>query len=86
MHFPFCFFAGKVPSVRDGIVAATGCINQGRECCIAELPLQVKNCSSFVVYDLVPTPKCNMGYCAGDGLPCPEGMTSSTGFTPCTCT
>ena len=89
------FVSGDIPDVSDGIVSATGCINNGRECCVAELPIQVRNCShsqgvdgngdGIVVYHLGPTPECNMGYCAGEGLPCPNGLSSRTGFTPCNC-
>ena len=68
-----------------GSVDATGCITRDRECCVAELPLRVRNCSSFVVYRLEPTPGCNMGYCVGDGVPCPTGLNSESGYTPCEC-
>ena len=89
-------FLGEIPDAASGIVPATGCINNGRECCIAELPIKVRNCSretqgsdsnsdGIVVYHLGPTPECNMGYCAGEGLPCPDGLTSENGFTPCSC-
>ena len=91
-HF---FISGEVPAASDGIVSATGCINNGRECCVSELPIQVRNCSSshgvdsrgdgIVVYHLGPTPECNMGYCAGEGLPCPNGLSSKNGYTPCNC-
>ena len=74
-----------MPSVHQGIVATTACINQDRECCVAELSIAVRNCSSFVVYKLKPTPGCNMGYCVGEGVPCPSGLASSNGFTPCDC-
>ena len=76
---------GEVPSVSAGSVDATGCITRDRECCVAELPLRVRNCSSFVVYRLEPTPGCNMGYCVGDGVPCPKGLNSESGYTPCEC-
>ena len=74
-----------MPSVHQGIVASTACINQDRECCVAELDIAVRNCSSFVVYKLKPTPGCNMGYCVGEWVPCPSGLASSNGFTPCDC-
>ena len=89
------FIPGKIPDSSDGIVSATGCINHGRECCVAELPIKVRNCTQslgvdgngdgILVYHLGPTPECNMGYCAGEGLPCPDGLGSSNGFTPCKC-
>ena len=47
--------------------------------------LQVRNCSSFIAYHLVPTPGCNMGYCVGEGVPCPPGLASDNGYTPCDC-
>ena len=77
--------SGEVPSVSAGSVDATGCITRDRECCIAELPIRVRNCTNFVVYRLEPTPGCNMGYCVGDGVPCPVGLTSESGYTPCDC-
>eukprot|EP00094_Tigriopus_californicus_P010881 TCALIF_10496-PA protein Name:"Similar to Cyp2j6 Cytochrome P450 2J6 (Mus musculus)" AED:0.07 eAED:0.07 QI:0/0.78/0.7/0.9/1/1/20/349/2332 len=72
-----------IPSEEEGTVEATGCINRDRECCINELPMQVRNCSKFIVYHLEPTPTCSMGYCIGEGVPCPEGLTSENGYTPC---
>ncbi|XP_059099319.1 uncharacterized protein LOC131893336 [Tigriopus californicus] len=74
---------GDIPSEEEGTVEATGCINRDRECCINELPMQVRNCSKFIVYHLEPTPTCSMGYCIGEGVPCPEGLTSENGYTPC---
>ncbi len=80
------YFPGSIPSVSDGITSVTGCINRDRECCIGELDLKVKNCTAgFVVYHLIPTPSCNMGYCAGQGVPCPKGLASKSGYTPCDC-
>ena len=77
--------AGEIPTISEGTVSATGCITRDRECCFGELPLLVRNCSSFVVYRLQPTPACNMGYCVGEGVPCPSGLASETGYTPCDC-
>ena len=80
--------AGAVPSVLQGVVTTTACINQDRECCVGELDISVRNCSSFVVYKLKPTPACTggaMGYCVGEGVPCPSGLASSNGYTPCDC-
>lgn len=74
---------GSIPTVRQGVVATTACINQDRECCVGELDIAVRNCSDFVTYRLVPTPACNMGYCVGEGVPCPEGLASTNGYTPC---
>jgi len=74
---------GTVPPVSEGIVETTACINQDRECCVGELSLAVRNCSSMVLYRLQPTPSCSMGYCVGEGVPCPSGLASSNGYTPC---
>jgi hypothetical protein len=81
----FFFLSGEIPSVSEGTVSATGCITRDRECCISELPIKVRNCSAFVLYHLDPTPGCNMGYCVGEGVPCPAGLTSESGYTPCDC-
>ena len=37
------------------------------------------------LHRLVPTPACNMGYCVGEGVPCPKGLASTNGYTPCDC-
>ena len=26
-----------------------------------------------------------MGYCVGEGVPCPPGLASANGYTPCDC-
>ena len=54
-------------------------------CTVLYCIVQVRNCSSFVVYRLAPTPACNMGYCVGEGVPCPAGLASTNGYTPCDC-
>ena len=80
-------FSGTHPSVTDGIVPALGCVVESSEdCCGTQLNLAIKNCSAnFMVYHLVPPNTCSIGYCAGHRLPCPEGLTSPSGFTPCEC-
>jgi hypothetical protein len=55
------------------------------DCCGHTMPILLKNCSEFVVYFLQPTPACDMAYCAGHMVPCPLGLESDTGFTPCQC-
>ena len=63
-----------------------GCVVESSEdCCGTQLELSIKNCSNFMVYHLVPPSVCSVGYCAGHRLPCPEGLTSPSGFTPCEC-
>ena len=82
----FFFISGTHPTVTDGIVPAVGCVVESSdECCGAQLNMAIKNCSIYVVYHLTPPPTCSVGYCAGHRLPCPEGLTSPSGFTPCEC-
>ena len=49
------FCAGTVPRVSQGVVATTACINQDRECCVAELNMQVQrsNLRMFLCVGLV---------------------------------
>ena len=35
------FNLGDVPSVEDGIIDTTACINQDRECCVSQLDIKV---------------------------------------------
>ena len=85
--YVYFIFSGTHPSVSDGIVPALGCVVESSEdCCGTQLNLAIKNCSAnFIVYHLVPPNTCSIGYCAGHRLPCPEGLTSPSGFTPCEC-
>lgn len=34
------------------------------DCCAMKYPITVRNCSSFLIYQLQPTEACNMAYCA----------------------
>ena len=62
---------GSVPTVSEGVVSSTACINQvkrkrfeakmdqqfleqDRECCVGELDIGVRNCSSWVAYRSTP--------------------------------
>jgi len=69
----------------EGIVNSQGCVHVDDDCCGHTMPILLKNCSAFVVYFLQPTPACDMAYCAGHMVPCPLGLESDTGFTPCQC-
>ena len=115
---------GSVPTVSEGVVSSTACINQvkrkrfeakmeqifgagpgvlrGRAWHRCEKLLflggiQVNTYSHSTQiplkpiflyrhhFRLVPTPACNMGYCVGEGVPCPKGLASTNGYTPCDC-
>uniref|UniRef100_A0A7M6DLQ9 Uncharacterized protein n=1 Tax=Clytia hemisphaerica TaxID=252671 RepID=A0A7M6DLQ9_9CNID len=60
------------------------------QCCQNVGTINVKKCAAdtsgvgdFFVYNLPAAPGCHMAYCYGSEMPCPNGQTSSTGFTPC---
>lgn len=74
---------GDLPSDADGEVNRTACIVGFAGPCSKTIKIQVKSCGNFRVYHLVPAPQTSTGYCIGGKLPCPEGQTSETGFTPC---
>ncbi|CAG2200141.1 unnamed protein product [Mytilus edulis] len=72
---------GSYPS--DGeIVNATACASSYNGCCNISYNIQVKNCSTFYIYNLTPTFGCSQAYCFGSEIPCPNGETSETGYTP----
>jgi hypothetical protein len=71
--------------MHEGIINSQGCVHVDDDCCGHTMPILLKNCSDFVVYFLQPTPACDMAYCAGHMVPCPLGLESDTGFTPCQC-
>ncbi|XP_071127469.1 oncoprotein-induced transcript 3 protein-like [Mytilus edulis] len=51
-------------------------------CCDQTIDIRIKDCGCYYVYYLKHTTSCYSAYCFGDQLPCPDGLTSSTGFTP----
>ncbi|XP_056012961.1 von Willebrand factor D and EGF domain-containing protein-like isoform X2 [Ostrea edulis] len=75
-RFPV-WMKGSLPSVRDGIVHRESCItlalSTSASCCELTMDMRVKNCGSFYVYYLKPTPFCPSGYCAGETYTCNTG-------------
>ncbi|XP_061195273.1 von Willebrand factor D and EGF domain-containing protein-like [Saccostrea echinata] len=80
--FPI-WMQGTLPSDADGEVNRTVCIVGFISSCDKTLTIKVKSCGVFRVYYLVPAPQTATGYCIGEESPCPDGQTSTTGFTPC---
>ncbi|CAG7830632.1 unnamed protein product [Allacma fusca] len=74
---------GTIPSTEEGIVKATGCVSVQGKCCTTQIQMLVRNCSDFIVYHLQPTPACPSAYCVGYEVPCPAGLSSESGYTPC---
>eukprot|EP00794_Sanderia_malayensis_P004920 gene4920-5567_t len=53
---------GTEPIQSDGVVTRKVCFNDGSSCCVFPKMIRVRNCSTFLVYELVPT-MCNSRYC-----------------------
>ena len=53
---------GGHPSVDDGIVTRQVCFYYSSSCHYPTY-IKVRNCGSFYVYKLKPTPTCNLRYC-----------------------
>ncbi|XP_076072006.1 uncharacterized protein LOC143043712 [Mytilus galloprovincialis] len=63
--------------------SVTACAaNYNGNCCAYSHQIKVKNCTSYLVYSLVPVAPCYQAYCFGSELPCPPGETSNNGFSP----
>eukprot|EP00794_Sanderia_malayensis_P003875 gene3875-4418_t len=56
------WIATPEPTQVDGVVTRKVCFNFMANCCYGEKMVRVRNCSSYFVYELVPT-ECNYRYC-----------------------
>ncbi|CAH3160380.1 unnamed protein product [Porites lobata] len=58
---------GSHPSVKDGVVSRKVCFGYsggyGGNCCLYSTYIKMRNCGSFYVYKLKPTPNSNCRYC-----------------------
>lgn len=52
------------------------------DCCKYSYDIEVKNCTHYLVYNLLPVSSCYQAYCFGAEILCPLGETSYNGFTP----
>lgn len=74
---------GTFPKVSDGIVSRTACVNTVNGPCDKSYNIEVKNCTIFYAYHLVPTTACNERYCfaRSSSIPCTTTTTTSTTTT-----
>ena len=59
---------GGHPTVGQGRVKRKVCYHGSSGCCQWSNDILVRNCGSFYVYYLTPTPTCNLRYCGDHGL------------------
>ena len=57
---------GTHPTVAEGVVTRKVCYPQG-DCCRWSNNINVKNCSSYYVYELQRPPHCYLSYCGNAG-------------------
>ncbi|XP_021376208.1 pancreatic secretory granule membrane major glycoprotein GP2-like [Mizuhopecten yessoensis] len=57
---------GSHPSATEGPVTRKMCVNAGFDtsCCSSKFDIGVKNCGTFMIYYLNPTPGCPIAYCS----------------------
>ncbi|KAL3871226.1 hypothetical protein ACJMK2_039234 [Sinanodonta woodiana] len=69
---------GSIPTIQDDIVTNKACVRDDRSCCSHMFDVEMKNCSSYVVYKLSTVP-CFQRYCTDDKTECPIANISSSG-------
>ncbi|XP_076103005.1 von Willebrand factor D and EGF domain-containing protein-like [Mytilus galloprovincialis] len=72
-----------LPLATDDIVSKKVCLRSFKFECSESWNIDIKNCSSFFVYNLVSSITENSAYCFGSKpVQCPYGFSSETGFYP----
>lgn len=64
---------GKEPIINDKSVNMKACVTSGYQTncsCSREIDIQVRNCSTFLVYNLTATPTCPERFCFGNSGKC----------------
>ena len=64
-HFPV-WLSPDHPTVVEGKVIKQVCIHRDGSCCESSFNIQVKNCSSYYIYNLFYLGVCNTRYCSMD--------------------
>lgn len=62
------WITGKEPIINDKSVNMKACVTSGYQTncsCCREIDIQVRNCSTFLVYNLTATPTCPERFCFG---------------------
>ncbi|XP_011415313.3 uromodulin [Magallana gigas] len=71
---------GAEPTLADKTVDMKACVTVGKSgacSCDMEIDIQVRNCSSYLVYNLSSTPSCPQRYCFGHTGQCHENVYDS---------
>ena len=64
-YYPI-WLSGSHPTVAEGKVTRNVCINKLGDCCYDLLFIQLKNCGSYYIYNLINPGICNARYCSTD--------------------
>ncbi|KAL9987888.1 hypothetical protein ACROYT_G002266 [Oculina patagonica] len=75
------WLSGGHPTVAQGAVQRRVCFHWSSSCCYWSTSIRVRNCGAFYVYELPPTPYCNLRYC-GDGERVPPTLPPTQVTTP----
>ncbi|CAC5391221.1 unnamed protein product [Mytilus coruscus] len=79
----FIVITDTLPEVGDGIVSKEVCLRSFIEECSNSWNIEIKNCDSYYVYNLVSSNTEKSAYCFGSKpVPCPYGHSSESGFYP----